>query len=130
MKKTRNNSEESQTETVEIDNKQRIESRFGIEQIKKWKLAFKNKPLNYILVEDKMAALRPITSEDVASYTAALTDQSEGLDKAFVNSARILLNELWLDGDNELKDEDDYFSSVMLQIQGIIEVKKTIVLKF
>jgi hypothetical protein len=130
MKKTKTNPVVNQTESGVIDNQQRVETRFGIEQIQKWKSAFRNKPLNYILVEDKMAALRPVTAEDVASYTAAISDQSEGLDKALVNSARILLNELWLDGDSELKDDDDYFSSVMLQIQGIIEVKKTIVLKF
>jgi hypothetical protein len=36
-----------------------------------------------------------------------------------------ILNELWLDGDNELRDNEDYFISAMMQVESVIALKKS-----
>ena len=37
----------------------------------------------------------------------------------------MLINELWLGGDDEIRDDDEYFMSAMIEVQNLIEVKKS-----
>lgn len=106
-------------ETVETSLKDLIIARFGEEVFKKWKQEFKRE-LNIIKVEDKLAVLRPIGAKEIALFSGMVAGD-EGLDKA----SEYLLNELWLDGDEELFNDEEYFISAMLQLQRTLQVKKS-----
>lgn len=106
-------------QVVETSIKDLIVARFGEEKFKKWKQEFK-RDLNIIKVEDKLAVLRPIGAKEIALFSGMVAGD-EGLDKA----SEYLLNELWLDGDEELLNDEEYFISAMLQIQRTLQVKKS-----
>ena len=36
-----------------------------------------------------------------------------------------VMSELWIDGDNEIRDEEEYFISAMLQVESVINLKKS-----
>lgn len=87
----------------------------------KWEKEFAPRKLNYIEVEDKCAILRPIGAKEISAYSMALVDPTKGMEVA----TRYLLEELWIDGDNELRDDEDFFIGAMLQMQNVIETKKS-----
>ena len=96
--------------------------RFGADRLKTWKGQFAQRKLSVIAVEDKLAVLRPITAEVIATYSMMMADTTMGgMDKA----TKYILEELWIDGDTCLKDDEEYFISTMLQVQNTIEVKKS-----
>ena len=102
-------------ETVLVD-------RFGADNLKAWKGQFAPRKLSVVVVEDKLAVLRPITAEVIATYSMMMADTTMGgMDKA----TKYILEELWIDGDTCLKDDEEYFISTMLQVQNTIEVKKS-----
>ena len=98
-----------------------LEQKFTKERVAKWRKQFAPRKLNIIVVDDKIAVLRPVTADAVARYSMLVADKSEGL----ASAARYLINELWLDGDNEIQDDEEYFIAAMLQVQNSIELKKS-----
>ncbi|MEG0701826.1 MAG: hypothetical protein RR442_09925, partial [Muribaculaceae bacterium] len=95
--------------------------RFGEEKIAKWKSEYGKRLLSVITVADKVAVLRPITATELSQYSMLTASPNGGLDTA----SRYLLEELWIDGDNEIRDDEEYFMSAMLQLQNTIELKKS-----
>ena len=96
-------------------------TRFGEERIKELKDTFAPKKLHVIQVEDKFAILRPIGAKELSEFSMIVSDKNKGLDEA----TRYLLTTLWLDGDDCIKDDEDYMMSAMLQVQDLIELKKS-----
>lgn len=77
--------------------------------------------LNIIEVEDKVAILAPINANVIAGYSMALVDPEKGMAVA----TRYLLEELWLVGDDEIRDDEDYFIAAMLQVQNVVQTKNS-----
>jgi hypothetical protein len=94
--------------------------RFGA-KFTEWKNQYSPRQLNVVVVEEKLAVLRPIGASEVATFSMMVANPEMGLDKA----TDYLLNELWLDGDTELINDEDYFISAMLQLQNVVELKKS-----
>jgi hypothetical protein len=98
-----------------------LSERFGKDKIAAWQKEHAPRKLNVIEVEDKIAVLRPIGAKEIAQYSMALVDPERGMEVA----TRYLLEELWIDGDNEIREDEEYFISAMLQVQNVIETKKS-----
>lgn len=103
------------------DIEQILQDKFGKERVDKWRKQFAPRKLNIIAVEDKIAVLRPVTAAAVSQYSLLVADKSQGLEAG----ARYLINDLWLDGDSEIQDDEDYFIAAMLQVQNSIQLKKS-----
>jgi hypothetical protein len=86
-----------------------------------WKKEHAPRKLSVIVVDDKMAILRPIGASEVATFSMMMVNPELGLDKA----SEFLLAELWIDGDEDIRSDEEYFISAMLQLQNIIELKKS-----
>ncbi len=71
------------------------------------------------------AALAPVTAQAVSQFATLAANPQGGLESA----SRMLLETQWIDGDDCLRNDDDYFITVMLQVQQLIELKKSNVLK-
>lgn len=97
-----------------------LNEKFG-NKYQEWKNQFSPRKLNLIKVEDKIALLRPIGAAEVSTFSMMTVNPEMGLDKA----SEFLLNELWLDGDNEIINDEEYFISAMLQLQNVVELKKS-----
>lgn len=97
----------------------RLELRFGKERVEDWKRHFAPRRVIVIEVEDKMCVLRPVTANALSQYATIFRDG--GLEPA----SRYLLEELWLDGDDDIRNNEEYFIGSMLQIQNAIELKKS-----
>lgn len=95
-----------------------LTAKFG-DKLDQWIKEYAPRKLNVIEVEGKIALLRPIGAKEIASYSMALVDPDKGMDVA----SRYLLEELWIDGDAELIDDEEYFITVMLQIQNVVQSK-------
>lgn len=93
-------------------------ARFGQEQVDKWKAQYNNREIIALGVEGKFAALRPPLAEDISDYLMAIGEN--GLNKAVA----MIIETLWLDGDLELINEEDYYIAVFLQMNNILEGKK------
>lgn len=106
--------------TAVVDIEKLLTDRFG-EKYDKYKKEYSPRKLNVIVVEDKMALLRPVGSEEVSYFTMMTASPEMGISKA----SEYLLNELWIDGDEEIKNDEEYFISAMLQLQSVIELKKS-----
>ena len=102
--------------TIEI-----AEAKFGKEKLAELKSQFNGRKLNIIAVEDKMAVLMPLTAKALSNYTRRIMEPDGGIDIA----AKELINELWVAGDDVIRDDEDYFISAMMEIQNIIELKKS-----
>lgn len=98
-----------------------LTERFG-EQFKQWEKEYAPRKLNYIEVEDKCALLKPLDPETLSNYSMMLVLPEAG---GLVGATRYILEELWLDGDDEIRDNDDYFMSAMVQVQHVMEQKKS-----
>lgn len=96
-------------------------ARFG-DKFAEWEKEYAPRKLNYIDVEDKMALLRPIDPETLSSYSMLLVASESG---GLVVATRFVLEELWLGGDDEIRDNDDYFMAAMIQVQQVMEQKKS-----
>lgn len=97
-----------------------LKQRFG-KSLEEFQSQYAPRKLNVIEVEDKIALLAPINANVIAGYSMALVDPEKGMTVA----TRYLLEELWLDGDNEIRDDEDYFIAAMLQVQNVIQTKNS-----
>ena len=98
-----------------------IIARFGEKTIADWKKEHAPRSLVVIVVEDKCAVLKPVGAMEVANFSMMVANPSHGL----VEASKYLITELWLDGDNELTDDEEYFTAAMMQVQKAVEVKKS-----
>ena len=88
--------------------------KFTKEQIKEWKA--KHGELFEITVEDKSCILHRPTRKDL-SYASAVKDP--------IKMSEVMLNALWVDGDEEIKEDDDsLFLAAIQKMQEILEVKE------
>jgi len=104
-----------------IDVRALLVARFGEGEVSKWEKQFAPRKLNVIIVEDKFCVLRPVTATEVSEFSIMTATPDIGLEKA----SRYIIGELWIDGDNEIQDDEEYFISAMLQIQKAMELKKS-----
>lgn len=107
-------------EKEEKETNQMLEKRYGA-KLEEYKKQFAPRKLSVIVVEDKSAILRPVTAAEMGQYSLMIAGENGGLDTA----CRYLLESLWLDGDNCIRDDEEYFISAMLQLQNVIELKKS-----
>lgn len=94
--------------------------RFGEEKVEVWKRQFAPRKLTVLVVEDKVAVLRPVTAAAMSSYAMAFA-QGGGMDIA----TRRLLEELWIDGDECMRSDEEYIIPLMLQIDNAFALKKS-----
>lgn len=98
--------------------------RFSQNQIDEWKTQFGGRKLIYLKVEDSLAILRPVTSEDLGEYMTSIG--TNGISKAIA----FIVNELWLDGDLDLIQDEDKFIGVFMQVNNLLEGKKADFFRF
>jgi len=100
------------------------ENRLGKEKLAQLESLYPGRHLNVIVVEDKVAVLAPLTAKALSDYTRCIADQSEkgGFDKA----AHMIIEQLWLEGDAEIRDDEEFFMGAMVQVMNIVEVKKSV----
>lgn len=108
--------EEKQQTAIEM-----AEQRFGKSKLDEVKAMYNGRRINVIAVEDKVALLGPLTAKALGNYTRSVIDSDRGIDVA----SKELINELWIAGDDEIRDDEDYFISAMMELQNIIELKKS-----
>jgi hypothetical protein len=96
-------------------------ARFGKERIAEIRRQFAPRKISVIEVEGKWAILRPTGMEEFGNYSMMILNPEIG----FAKGCSYLLNELWIDGDRELMDDEDYFMAATLQLQHIVELKKS-----
>jgi len=113
--KARNEQEKAMAELQTM-----LEERFGA-RYQELKKQYAPRKLNVVVVEDKVALLRPIGAAEVSTFSMMTVNPDLGLDKA----SEYLINELWLDGDMEIVNDEEYFISAMLQLQNVVELKKS-----
>ena len=87
--------------------------KFTKEQVKEWKA--KHGELFEITVEDKICILHRPTRKDL-SYASAVKDP--------IKMSEVMLNALWVDGDEEIKEDDSLFLAAIQKMQDILEVKE------
>ena len=87
--------------------------KFTKEQIKEWKA--KHGELFEIAVEDKSCILHRPTRKDL-SYASAVKDP--------IKMSEVMLNALWVAGDEEIKEDDSLFLAAIQKMQDILEVKE------
>ena len=107
------------TEQPALTAVQLAEQRFGTEKLDQLSKEFNGRKLCIIAVEDKIAVLKPLNAKELSDYTRTM--MSAGLDVA----ARQLLDALWLGGDECIRDDEDYFMAAMVELQNVIELKKS-----
>ena len=83
------------------------------EQIKEWKA--RHGELFEITVEDKSCILHRPTRKDL-SYASAVKDP--------IKMSEVMLNALWVAGDEEIKEDDSLFLAAIQKMQEILEVKE------
>lgn len=103
---------------LEVENQ--LTEKFGA-KYQELKKQYAPRKLNVIKVEDKIALLRPVGAAEVSTFSMMTVNPEMGLDKA----SEYLLNELWLDGDDVIINDEEYFISAMLQLQNVVELKKS-----
>jgi len=116
--------EQAQKEQAEKAVLQELETqlseKFGA-KYQELKKLYAPRKLNVIKVEDKIALLRPVGAAEVSTFSMMTVNPEMGLDKA----SEYLLNELWLEGDDVIINDEEYFISAMLQLQNVVELKKS-----
>ena len=83
------------------------------QQIEEWKA--KHGELFEITVEGKSCILLRPTRQNL-SYVSVLTDP--------VKMTEVMLNQLWVAGDEEIKTRDDLFLAASQKMQEVLEVKE------
>lgn len=106
---------------VALDVRALLVERFGETKVSDWEKQYAPRQLNIIQVEDKLAVLRPVGAEEVSQFSMMVANPELGVAKA----SSYLLNELWIGGDEEIRSDEEFFISAMLQIQSVIELKKS-----
>lgn len=75
------------------------------------------KGVHELIVDDKKGYLRNPTRNDLKYAMTRLKSGGE------LDMVEALLEEMWLGGDQELLDDDDYFFGAASQIQELVKVK-------
>ena len=83
------------------------------QQIEEWKA--KHGELFEITVEGKSCVLHRPTRRDL-SYVSVVKDP--------VKMSEVMLNQLWVAGDEEIKTQDDLFLAAIQKMQEVLEVKE------
>ena len=83
------------------------------EQIKEWKE--KHGELFQITVEDKSCILRKPNRKDL-SYAIVVKDP--------IKMSEVLLNNLWVAGDEDIKTDDTLFMAVVNKMDEVLKVKE------
>lgn len=91
---------------------------FKQEQIDAWKK--EHGELFLISVEDKSCVLRKPTRMEL-SFVSGVTDPMQ--------FTETLLKQLWLDGDKEMLEDDDYFLAISGKLDQVIKFKEAEVKK-
>ena len=91
------------------------------EKLEQLKAQFNGRKLNIIVIEDKVAVLAPLSAKALSDYTRMVIDPKAGPEQA----TRLLLDQLWLGGVEEIRNDEDYFMSAMVEMQNLIELKKS-----
>ncbi|MBO7052204.1 MAG: hypothetical protein J6W24_06020 [Prevotella sp.] len=84
------------------------------EQIAGWKK--KHGEVFQITVDGKSCVLRRPTRRDLSYVSTIKEDKIQVLET--------LLNQLWVDGDKEIKEDDQLFFAVAQKMETILEVKE------
>lgn len=88
------------------------------EQIKEWKEKYGE--LFQITVEDKSCILRKPNRKDL-SYASVVKDP--------IKMSEVLLNNLWVAGDEDIKTDDTLFMAVVNKMDEVLKVKEAEVKK-
>lgn len=88
------------------------------EDIEAWKK--QHGDLFLITVEDKDCILRKPTRKDY-SYVSAIKDP--------IKMTEMMVKQVWVAGDEELRDNDDYFLALMPRMEEVMKVKDSEVKK-
>lgn len=83
------------------------------EQLAAWKK--KHGELFEITVGDKSCVLRKPNRKDL-SYVSVASDN--------VKMCEVLMKQLWVDGDPEMQEDDNYFLAAMSQMEEVLKVKE------
>lgn len=86
------------------------------QQIQEWK--DKHKDIYLVTLEDKACYLRKPKRQDLSYALAA----SQG-GKDSVKMQEVMLNNCWLDGDQEFKNDDSFFFAAAAKMTQLIEIK-------
>jgi hypothetical protein len=87
--------------------------KYSKEQIQEWKK--KHGDLFEITVEGKGCILHRPTRRDL-SYASVVKDP--------IKMSETMLNQLWVDGDEEIKTDDALFFAAIQKMQEVLEVKE------
>ncbi len=90
---------------------------YSKEQLEGWKKKYGN--VYEVVAGDKKALLHKPSRQDL-SFAMAGSSQA----KDSVKFSEILLKQLWIDGDPEIQENDDYFLSVVPVLGALSEVKE------
>ena len=103
--------------------------RYGEDKLKAWRKEFGSVWFLPVLNEeeegkvDKLAVLRPINRHILSHASTKIED--EGL-YVFLEAC---MRECWIEGDNELLEDDEYFIPAAMKFNKVIEGKKVVFLK-
>ena len=89
------------------------------DQLEGWKKKFGDGNVFEVAVEDKKVILHKPSRRDL-SYAMAGSNQA----KDSVKFSELLLNQCWIDGDAEIKENDDYFLAVVPVLGALSETKE------
>lgn len=105
-----------------LEEKPKTAAEITPEQIEAWKKAHKNGVWK-ITVDDKSGYVRKPGREDMKYAMTKLKDGGE------LAMAEAMLEEMWLGGDVEVLEEDEYFFGACMKIQELIQVKNAELVK-
>ena len=89
------------------------------DQLEGWKKKFGDGNVFEVAVEDKKVILHKPSRRDL-SYAMAGSNQA----KDSVKFSEILLNQCWIEGDEEIRQNDDYFLAVVPVLGALAETKE------
>ena len=87
--------------------------KYTAEQVQEWKQ--KHGALFEISVEEKSCILHRPTRKDL-SFVSVVKDP--------IKMSEAMLNQLWVDGDEEIKTDDALFLAAIQKMQDVLEVKE------
>lgn len=93
---------------------------FEQKQIDELKAKNPGKRLYLIEVDGKSCILRTPTRQDL-SYAAVVKDP--------IKLNEVMINQLWVDGDEEIKTDDDLFMAVCAKLEDILRIKEATIKK-
>ena len=93
---------------------------FKPEQIEGWKKQYGKDALYEITVEDKSCVLRKPTRQEF-SFVSGIKDP--------IQLSETLFKQLWLEGDQEILEDDDYFLPAFGKLDQILKTKEAEVKK-